>query len=81
MIFVCNTGPLIALAKLDRLALLQHLGGTNVCIPPMVYKELWDKIGPEAPSIETALHTVMQVERPGKIGQHVERACAENGHD
>jgi predicted nucleic acid-binding protein len=76
MIFVCNTGPLIALAKLDRLALLQHLGGTNVCIPPMVYKELWGKIGPEAPLIETALHTVVHVEQPGKIGQHVEIATA-----
>ena len=49
MIFVCNTGPLIALAKLDRLALLQYLGGASVLIPPMVYKELWGKIGPEAP--------------------------------
>jgi predicted nucleic acid-binding protein len=54
MIFVCNTGPLIALAKLDRLALLQHLGGTSVFIPPMVYKELWGKIGPEAPLIPIA---------------------------
>jgi len=61
MIFVCNTGPLIALAKLDRLALLQHLGGTGVFIPPMVYKELWGKIGPEAPLIETALHTVVHL--------------------
>ena len=57
MIFVCNTGPLIALAKLDRLVLLQHLGGTSVFIPPMVHKELWSKIGPEAPLIETALRT------------------------
>src|SRR5215831_2251584 len=76
MIFVCNTGPLIALAKLDRLALLQHLGGTGVFIPPMVYKELWGKIGPEAPLLETALHTFMHVQQPGKIGQHVEIATA-----
>ncbi len=26
MILVCNTGPLIALAKIDRLSLLQNLG-------------------------------------------------------
>jgi uncharacterized protein len=76
MIFVCNTGPLMALAKLDRLALLQHLGGTSVFIPPMVYKELWGKIGPEAPLIETALHTFVHVEQPGKIGQHIEIATA-----
>ena len=76
MIFVCNTWPLIALAKLDRLALLQHLGGTSVFIPPMVYKELWSKMGPEAPLIETALHTFVHVEQPGKIGPHVEIATA-----
>jgi uncharacterized protein len=76
MIFVCNTGPLIALAKLDRLVLLQHLGGTGVFIPPRVYKELWSKIGPEAPLIETALRTFIHLEQPGKIGPHVEIATA-----
>ena len=62
MIYVCNTGPLSALAKLDRLALLQHLGGAHVLIPPMVYKELWGKIGFEAPLIETFLHTFIVAE-------------------
>ena len=42
----------------------------------MVYKELWGKIGPEAPLIETALHTFVHVEQPGKIGQHIEIATA-----
>src|SRR5437870_13613732 len=36
MIFVCNTGPLIALAKLASLALLQDLGGERIFIPPRV---------------------------------------------
>ena len=61
MIFVCNTGPLIALAKLNRLVLLQHLGGTSVFIPPMVHKELWSKIGPKTPLIETALRTFIHI--------------------
>ena len=47
MILVCNTGPLIALAKIDRLSLLQNLGLERILIPPMVQRELWGKIGPE----------------------------------
>ena len=42
----------------------------------MADKELWSKIGPEAPLLETALHTFVHVEQPGKIGQHVETATA-----
>ena len=76
MIFVCNTGPLIALAKLASLALLQDLGGERILIPPRVHKELWGKIGPEAPLIETALHAFIHVEQPGKIDQYVEIATA-----
>ena len=49
MIFVCNTGPLIALAQLSRLSLLQDVKGERILIPPMIQKELWGKIGPEAP--------------------------------
>ena len=40
MILVCNTGPLIALAKIDRLSLLQNLGLERILIPPMVQREL-----------------------------------------
>lgn len=76
MIFVCNTGPLIALAKLARLSLLQDLGGERVLIPPMVQKELWGKIGPEAPLIEAALHSFINVAQPGTTGQHVDMATA-----
>ena len=76
MIFVCNTGPLIALAKLARLSFLQDLEGERVLIPPMVHKELWGKIGPEAPLIEAALHSFISVAQPGTTGQHVEMAIA-----
>jgi len=69
-------GHIVALAKLNRLVLRQHLGGTSVFIPPMVHKELWSKIGPEAPLIETALRTFIHIEPPGKIGPHVEIATA-----
>ena len=44
MILVCNTGPLIALAKIDRLSLLQNIGLERILIPPMVQRELWGKI-------------------------------------
>jgi hypothetical protein len=42
----------------------------------LLCKELWGKIGPEAPLIDIALHTFVHVEQPGKIGQHVETATA-----
>jgi predicted nucleic acid-binding protein len=47
MILVCNTSPLIALAKIDRLSLLQNLGLEHILIPPMVQRESWGKISPE----------------------------------
>lgn len=33
MILVCNTGPLIALAKIDRLSLVQNLELERILIP------------------------------------------------
>ncbi len=77
MIFVCNTGPLIALAKLNRLSLLQNVEGERILIPPMIQKELWGKIGPEAPLIEAALNSFIQVVPPGQTRQHVEMATAD----
>ncbi len=61
---VSNTGPLIALAKVDRLPLLEHLFGA-VHIPPAVHRELLAKPGPEADRLDQALDTFIQVsERP-----------------
>ena len=58
MILVCNTGPLIALAKVGKLGLLLELGYERVLIPPMVQKELRAKFGPEAEDIESAASAV-----------------------
>lgn len=54
MTVVSNTGPLIALAKVDRLSLLQVLFG-EVHIPPAVYRELLAKGGAESQRLDEAL--------------------------
>jgi predicted nucleic acid-binding protein len=60
MSVVSNTGPLIALAKIDRLALLQQLFG-EVFIPPVVHRELLGKAGAEANRLDQALATFVHV--------------------
>ena len=77
MILVCNTGPLIALAKIQRLSLLQHLGIAQVLIPPMVQKELWGKLGPESPTIEAALSTFIRVANLPNIDPHLEHVTVD----
>ena len=80
MILVCNTGPLIALAKIDRLSLLQNLGLERLLIPPMVQRELWGKIGPESAAIEAALNNFMQVVKLQNIDQRIENAVVDLDH-
>lgn len=60
MSVVSNTGPLIALAKIDRLALLQQLFG-EVFIPPVVHRELLGKAGAEANRLDQALAAFVHV--------------------
>lgn len=67
MILVCNTGPLIALAKTNHLTLIERLAFRQVCIPPDVHKELWGRIGPETMAIEAALQNFIHVAAP-KVG-------------
>ncbi len=45
MKIVADTGPIIGLAKIGKLYLLEKYVG-EVLIPPIVYKELLGKIGP-----------------------------------
>jgi uncharacterized protein len=54
MNLVSNTGPLIALAKVDRLGLLAAMFGT-VHIPPAGHRELLGKAGAEASRLDQAL--------------------------
>jgi predicted nucleic acid-binding protein len=54
MTIVSNTGPLIALAKVNQLSLLERLFGQTQ-IPPAVHRELWAERGPEAAHLDEAL--------------------------
>ncbi len=60
MTIVSNTGPLIALAKADQLALLRDLFG-DVCIPPVVHRELLAKFGVEGDRLDDALAAFIEV--------------------
>lgn len=50
MTFVCNAGPVIALAKIDRLSLLRELA-SSVLIPETVFHEVLAKPGLDASRI------------------------------
>lgn len=77
MILVCNTGPVIALAKLDSLNLLNELGFQRVLIPSFVRKELLGKIGPEATALESALDDFIKVARPGQVSGQAETIASD----
>ncbi len=57
---VSNTGPLIALGKVDHLNVLEQLFG-SVHIPPTVHRELLAKPSPEGPRLDEALTHFVQV--------------------
>lgn len=61
MKIIADTGPLIGLAKIDRLSILKQIF-PGVSIPPMVYRELLSKISEESERIENALDEFIQVE-------------------
>ena len=59
MSVVTNTGPLIALAKINKLDLLEELF-SKAYIPPAVQRELLAKSGPETSRLEFALNHFLQ---------------------
>lgn len=59
MKIVADTGPIIGLAKIKRIYLLDYFSD-EVLIPPMVYRELFGKIGPESPEIDKALNSIIK---------------------
>lgn len=61
MTVVTNTGPLIALAKINQLGLLQRVF-TTISIPPAVHRELLAKSGPEAARLDVALTDFITVQ-------------------
>lgn len=73
MILVVDTGPLIGLAKIQRIQLLEALTST-VLIPPAVQRELLGHRGAEVPLLEDAVGEVLHVEPPGDPSREVEEA-------
>ncbi len=70
MKIVSDTGPIIGLAKIGKIILLKNIAD-EVIIPPMVYKELFGKIGPESNEIDQALNTFIKVKRGMAIEEAV----------
>ncbi|NJL59734.1 MAG: DUF3368 domain-containing protein [Desulfobacteraceae bacterium] len=77
MILVSNTGPLIALAKIGKIELLRKLNYEFVCVPPIVHKELWGKVGPESKAIESSFDSFIKVITPKPLQVYVEIAILE----
>lgn len=66
MTFVCDAGPIIALAKIDRLSLLNELA-SSVMIPEAVFYEVLAKPGSDSSRILSASSSFLSVEIPPKI--------------
>jgi predicted nucleic acid-binding protein len=64
--WISNTGPIIALAKVRKLSLLQDLVD-EVWIPPVVHRELYGKLDEDAPAIDKALSSFISVHEPGPV--------------
>lgn len=60
MTVVTNTGPLIVLAKIDKLNLLPQMF-TDIAIPPAVHRELLAKSGIEAHKLDEALTQFIEI--------------------
>lgn len=74
MTFVCNAGPVIALAKIDHLHLLRELAGL-VLIPETVFHEVLAKPGMDSSRILAASRDFIQVcAPPGHLDPSVEFA-------
>ncbi|MCB1157101.1 MAG: DUF3368 domain-containing protein [Leptospiraceae bacterium] len=60
MNIVSNTGPIIALAKIGKIHLLEDLFG-KVQIPPMVEREVFIKLSDEVEELEKAISSFIEV--------------------
>jgi predicted nucleic acid-binding protein len=72
---VSNTGPVIALAKVDHLGLLKDLY-TIIQIAPAVSRELLAKVGPEVARIDRALKDFLQLAAMRPLTSEVQRLTA-----
>ena len=75
MKIISNTGPIIGLAKINQLNLLNDLA-SEVLIPPLVYRELLGKYGWELSRIDEALNRFIKVTQLSSISNEVEQAIA-----
>jgi predicted nucleic acid-binding protein len=78
MIVVSDAGPLIALAKVDRLVLLRELFG-EVLIPQTVQRELFAKHGAESARLDEALLDFLRVVTVSAVAGEVEAATSRLG--
>lgn len=76
MKIVSNTGPIIGLAKINRLSILKDLAG-EILIPPMVQRELLGKTGDEANLIDEALSSFIHVSPLPPLDPSVKRIIAD----
>lgn len=70
MKIIADTGPLIGLAKIGKLYLLEKYVD-EVLIPPIVYKELLGKIGPESEEIEKALNNFIKISNQPQVAKEL----------
>ena len=75
MKIICDTGPIIALAKIDKIYLLKGIA-EEVLIPPMVFKELLGKVGDESNQIDRALSDIIRIKESGALDPAAEKALA-----
>ncbi len=75
MKIISNTGPIIGLAKINQLNLLNDLA-SEVLIPPLVYRELLGKYGWELSRIDEALNRFIKVTKLSSISNEVEQAIS-----
>jgi predicted nucleic acid-binding protein len=73
MTIVSNTGPLIALAKVNQLGLLNKLF-EMVYIPPAVHRELFAKTGLESTRLDEALTIYLHVAGRPELSKEVQLA-------
>jgi predicted nucleic acid-binding protein len=76
MKIVSNTGPLIGLAKIDRLSILKDIA-SKIIIPPMVHRELLGKTGIESERIDNALNGFINVIELKSLDSAIENALAD----
>ena len=70
MKIVSDTGPIIGLAKIGKIFLLNEIAD-EVIIPQMVYKELFGKTGPESNEIDQALNTFIIIKKDLDLDESV----------